>query len=97
LEAAEWLRVEGQAKLRTGASGGGLEIVAGAALETGEPIQFQSGEIQGELRCPVARFTGPVRVGPRGVLIAEKVNFTELTVEEGAKVRVQVAEVLDLD
>jgi len=89
LEAAEWLRVEGQAKLRTGASGGKLEIQAGASLETGEPIQFQSGEIEGELRCPVARFTGPLRIGPQGVLVAEKVSFTELTVEEGGKVRAQ--------
>ena len=92
LEAAEWLRVEGHAKLRTGASGGKLEVTVGAVLETGEPIQFQGGEIQGELRCPVARFSGPLRVGPQGVLIAEKVSFTELTVEEGAKVRVQVGE-----
>jgi len=95
LEAPEWLRVEGQAKLRTGASGGKLEVTAGAVLETGEPIQFQGGEIQGELRCPVARFSGPVRVGPQGSIMAEKISFTELTVEEGAKVRVQVAEVLD--
>ena len=94
LEAAEWLRVEGQAKLRAGASGGKLGIQAGASLETGEPIQFQSGEIEGELRCPVARFTGPVRVGPQGVVVAEKMSFTELTVEEGGKVRVQVGELL---
>jgi hypothetical protein len=92
LEAAEWLRVEGHAKLRTGASGGKLEVTAGAVLETGEPIQFQGGEIQGELRCPVARFSGPLRVGSQGVLIAEKVSFTELTVAEGAKMRVQVGE-----
>ena len=89
LEAAEWLRVEGQAKLRTGASGGKLEIRAGAAMEAGEPIQFQSGEIEGELRCPVARFTGPVRVGPQGAVIAEKMSFTELTVEAGGKIRAQ--------
>jgi len=94
LEAAEWLRVEGHAKLRTGASGGRLEVTVGVVLETGEPIQFQGGEIQGELRCPVARFFGPLRVGPQGVLIAEKVSFTELTVEEGAKVKVQVGESL---
>jgi uncharacterized C2H2 Zn-finger protein len=87
LEAPEWLRVEGQSKLRTGASGGKLEIVPGASMECGEPIQFGSGEIDGELRCPVARFTGPVRVGPQGVVIAEKISFTELTVELGGKVR----------
>lgn len=87
LEAAECLRVEGKVKLRAGASGGKLEIQAGAALETGEPVQFASGEIEGELRCPEARFTGPLRVGPQGVLMAEKVSFTELTVEEGARVR----------
>ena len=89
LEAAEWLRVEGQTKLRTGASGGKLEIRAGAVMEAGEPIQFQSGEIEGELRCPVARFTGPVWVGPQGAVIAEKMSFTELTVEAGGKVRAQ--------
>jgi cytoskeletal protein CcmA (bactofilin family) len=89
LEAAEWLRVEGQAKLRTGASGGKLEVAAGAAMETGEPIQFESGEIDGELRCPVARFAGPLRIGPQGVLMAEKVSFTELTVEPGGKIRAQ--------
>lgn len=92
LEAAEWMRVEGHAKLRTGASGGKLEIRVGATVETGEPIRFESGEIDGELRCPVARFAGPLRIGPHGVLVAETVSFTELTVEEGAKVRVQVAE-----
>ena len=89
LEAAEWLRVEGQSKLRTGASGGKLEIRAGAILETGEPILFQSGEIEGELRCPLARFAGPLRVGAQGVVIAEKISFTELTVELGGKVRAQ--------
>jgi len=87
LEAAEWLRVEGSAKLRTGASGGKLEIRAGASMETGEPIQFASGEIEGDLRCPVARFMGPVRVGPQGSVVAEKISFTELTVELGGKVR----------
>ncbi|MFZ9873759.1 MAG: polymer-forming cytoskeletal protein [Candidatus Methylacidiphilales bacterium] len=89
LEAPEWLRVEGQSKLRTGASGGKLEIVPGASMECGEPIQFGSGQIDGELRCPVARFTGPVRVGPQGVVISEKISFTELTVEAGGKVRAQ--------
>lgn len=81
--------MEGQAKLRTGASGGKLEIVHGASMECGEPIQFGSGQIDGELRCPVARFTGPVRVGPQGVVISEKISFTELTVEAGGKVRAQ--------
>ena len=87
LEAAEWLRVEGQAKLRTGASGGKLEIRAGAVMETGEPILFESGEIEGELRCPLARFNGPLRVGPQGAVLAEKLSFTELTVEPGGKIR----------
>lgn len=87
LEAAEWLRVEGLAKLRTGASGGKLEIRAGAVMETGEPIQFVSAEIEGELRCPVARFSGPLRVGPQGAVLAEKISFSELTVEPGGRVR----------
>jgi len=89
LEAAEWLRVEGQAKLRTGASGGKLEIRSGAVMETGEPILFQSGVIDGELRCPMARFAGPLHVGPQGAVIAEKISFTELTVESGGKIRAQ--------
>ena len=42
----------------------------------------------------MARFTGPLRVGPQGVVVAEKMSFTELTVEEGGKVRVQVGELL---
>lgn len=87
LEAVEWLRVEGQTKLRTGASGGKLEVRAGASLEAGEPIQFQSGEIEGELRCPVARFAGPIKVGPQGSVMAEKISFTELTVDPGGIVR----------
>jgi len=87
LEAPEWLRVEGQAKLRTGASGGRLEIRPGALMETLEPIQFQCAEIEGELRCPAARFAGPVRIGPRGRVIAEKISFTELTVEMGGKIK----------
>ena len=94
LEAAEWMRVEGQTKLRTGASGGKLEVRPGAVIEAGEALVFQSGEIEGELRCPVARFSGPVRVGPQGSIQAEKITFTELTVEEGGKVRVQVGESL---
>lgn len=87
LEAVEWLRVEGQSKIRTGASGGTLEICAGAVLEAGEPLLFQSGQIQGELRCPVAKFTGPVSVGSQGSIVAEKISFTELTVDEGGRVR----------
>ncbi len=87
LEAAEWLRVEGQARLRAGASGGKLEISAGAVLETGEPVLFQSGRIDGELRCPMARFAGPLHVGPAGAITAERIGFTELTVEPGGKVR----------
>ena len=94
LEAAEWLRVEGQAKLRTGASGGKLEIQPGAQLETGEPVIFESGEIDGDLRCPVARFSGPVRVGSQGSLTAEKITFIELTVEEGGKLLVQSGETI---
>lgn len=94
LEAPEWLRVEGQTKLRTGASGGILQIRPGAVLECGEPVQFQDGEIEGELRCPVARFAGPVRVGPQGSIVAEKISFTELTVEEGGRVRAQTGESL---
>ena len=87
LEAAEWLRVEGQAKLRTGASGGSFEILPGGSLECGEPIQFRSGRIEGELRCPAARFSGPLVVGPQGVLVAEKITFTELTVESGGQLK----------
>mgnify|MGYP003340274126 CR=1 FL=1 len=68
-------------------SGGKLEIRAGAVLEAGEPILFASGEIEGELRCPLARFNGPLRVGPQGAVIAEKLSFTELTVEPGGKIR----------
>lgn len=94
LEAPEWLRVEGQAKLRTGASGGKLEIRPGALLETGEAVLFESGEIEGDLRCPLARFAGPVRVGPKGSLTAEKIAFTDLTVEEGGKVLVQSGETI---
>ena len=94
LEAVEWLRVEGPSKLRTGASGGNLEICSGAVLEAGEPILFQGGQIDGELRCPMAKFTGPLRIGPQGVLVAEKASFTELTAEEGARVRVQLGEIL---
>ena len=87
LEAAEWMRVEGQAKLRTGASGGKLEVRPGAVIEAGEALLFQSGEIEGELRCPVARFSGPVRVGPQGSIQAEKITFTELTVEPGGRLK----------
>ena len=87
LEAPEWLRVEGQAKLRTGASGGKLEIQPGAVMETLEPIHFRCAEIDGELRCPSARFDGPLRIGPRGRIVAEKICFTELTVETGGRVK----------
>ena len=95
LEATEWLRVEGQGKLRTGASGGKLEIAPGAVLETGEPVLFQSGEIEGELRCPMARFSGPLRVGPQGAVRAEQLSFNELTVETGGRIQAQ-AETLNV-
>ena len=39
-----------------------------------------------------ATSTWPVRVGPQGAVVAERMSFTELTVEEGGKVRVQVGE-----
>ena len=86
LEAPEFLRVAGQTRIRSGASGGRLEIQPGAALESGDRVDFVEGRIEGELRCPVAHFTGPVTIGPRGQLIAGKIQFRELTVEPGGKV-----------
>lgn len=86
LEAPEFLRVLGQTRVRAGASGGRLEIQAGALLECGDRVDFVDAHIEGELRCPVAHFTGPVSVGPEGALIAGKIQFPELTVEPGGKV-----------
>lgn len=91
LEAAEWLRVEGPTKARSGAGGGALEIQAGASLECGEGVTFLSGKIEGELRCTSANFQGPLSIGPKGVLVADKINFTELTIELGGKVRGQAS------
>ncbi|MCX6935401.1 MAG: polymer-forming cytoskeletal protein [Verrucomicrobia bacterium] len=89
LEAQERLRVEGQAKIRAGASGGILEIKAGASLECGDTLRFSEGQIDGELRCAIARFEGPLKVGPHGRVVAEKISFTELTVESGGQVHAQ--------
>jgi len=86
LEAAEWLRVEGQSKIRSGAKGMKLEIQAGASLEAAELLHFQSGVIEGELRCATIRLDGPLRVGPHGKVVAEKIVFSELTVDSGGRI-----------
>ena len=89
LEAADWLRVEGQAKVRAGATGGRLEIKVGSSLECSGPVVFQEGRIDGELRCGSARFVGLVEVGPKGKVVAEMMSFAELTAESGARIRAQ--------
>ena len=86
LVGAEWLRVEGQSKIRSGAKGGQLVVQDGASLESGDLLQFDSGEILGELRCGTARFAGALRVGPQGRIVAEKIYFGNLTVETGGRV-----------
>ena len=86
LVGAEWLRVEGQSKIRSGAKGGQLVVQDGASLESGDLLQFDSGEILGELRCGTARFAGALRVGPKGRIVAEKIYFGNLTVEMGGRV-----------
>lgn len=86
LEAAEWLRVEGQAKIRSGAKGNQLSILEGASLEAGDLLSFESGEVDGELRCETISIAGMLRVGPRGrVVVAQKIVFGELTVEAGGR------------
>ena len=85
LVGAEWLRVEGQSKIRSGAKGGQLVVQDGASLESSDPLQFESGEILGELRCGTARFAGALRVGPKGRIGAEKIFFGDLTVERGGR------------
>jgi ribosomal protein S27E len=89
LEAADWLRVEGQAKVRAGATGGRLEIKVGSSLECSGPVVFREGRIDGELRCGSARFVGLVEVGPKGKVVAEMMSFAELTAESGAQIRAQ--------
>lgn len=86
LEAPEFLRVAGQARIRAGASGGKLEIQPGAGLESGDRLEFFSGRIEGELRCPVVHFSGPLSIGPGGSLVAGKIHFQQLTVEPGGKI-----------
>ena len=86
LVGAEWLRVEGQSKIRSGAKGGQLVVQNGASLESSDHLQFESGEILGELRCGTARFAGALRVGPQGRIVAEKIYFGNLTVETGGRV-----------
>jgi cytoskeletal protein CcmA (bactofilin family) len=89
LQAAEWLRVEGQGNLRSGASGEVLEVRPGASLESRDTLLFRSGQIDGELRCRTAQFNGPLKVGPAGKIIAEQIVFSELTVEEGGRIQAQ--------
>jgi cytoskeletal protein CcmA (bactofilin family) len=85
LEAAEWLRVEGQAKIRSGAKGNQLSILEGASLEAGDLLSFESGEVDGELRCETLSIAGILRVGPRGRVVAQKIVFGDLTVEAGGR------------
>jgi cytoskeletal protein CcmA (bactofilin family)/ribosomal protein S27E len=89
LQAAEWLRVEGQAHLRSGASGEILEVRPGASLESKDTLLFRSGQIDGELRCRTAQFSGPLKVGSTGKIIAEQIVFSELTVDEGGRIHSQ--------
>jgi cytoskeletal protein CcmA (bactofilin family) len=85
LEAAEWLRVEGQAKIRSGAKGKQLTILEGASLEAGDLLSFETGEVDGELRCETISVASMLRVGPRGRVVAQKIVFGELTVEVGGR------------
>lgn len=87
LEAPEFLRVSGQTRIRSGAAGGRLEIQPGSVLECGDRLDFVSGRIDGELRCSVAHFAGPLFIGPSGSLVAGKIQFEELTVEPGGKIQ----------
>jgi len=87
LEAPEFLRVSGQTRIRSGASGGRLEIQPGSFLECGERMDFVSGRIEGELRCPMAHFAGTLSIGPSGSVLAGKIQFQELTVEPGGKIQ----------
>ena len=85
LEAAEWLRVEGQAKMRLGAKGGKLLISEGAVLEAEDSLAFQSAKIEGELRCEKLMIEGAVWIGPRARVVAERIVFREMTVEIGGQ------------
>lgn len=87
LEAPEFLRACGQTRIRSGAAGGRLEVFPGSVLECGDRIDFVSGRIDGELRCPMAHFTGPLVIGPGGSVVAAKIQFQELTVEPGGKIQ----------
>lgn len=87
LEAPEFLRVCGQTRIRSGGSGGRLEIEAGASLECGERLDFESGRVEGELRCPVVHFAGSLTIGARGSVMVEKIQFQELTVEPGGRIQ----------
>jgi cytoskeletal protein CcmA (bactofilin family) len=85
LEAAEWLRVEGQAKMRLGAKGGELLISEGAVLEAGDTLAFQSAKIEGELRCEKLIIEGAVWIGPRARVVVERIVFGEMTLESGGR------------
>ena len=85
LEAAEWLRVEGQAKMRLGAKGGELLISEGAVLEAGDTLAFQSAKIEGELRCEKLIIEGAVWIGPRARVVVERIVFGEMTLESGGQ------------
>jgi len=85
LEAAEWLRVEGQAKMKLGAKGGELLISEGAVLEAGDTLAFQSAKIEGELRCEKLMVEGAVWIGPRARVVVEGIVFGEMTLESGGR------------
>lgn len=85
LEAAEWLRVEGQAKIRLGAKGGQLLISEGAVLEAEDSLTFQSAKIEGELRCEKLIIEGAVWIGPRARVVVERIVFGEMTLESGGR------------
>ncbi|NCY20444.1 hypothetical protein EBX31_00625 [bacterium] len=87
LEAPESMKVCGKGRIRSGASGGNLEIQAGASLECGDRIDFLSARIDGELRCPQAHFSGALHIGPHGCLLADSIIFQEITVEWGGKIQ----------
>jgi len=77
------LSLEGE--LQIGPKGNQLKILEGASLEAGDLLSFESGEVDGELRCETISIAGMLRVGPRGRVVAQKIVFGELTVEVGGR------------
>jgi ribosomal protein S27E/cytoskeletal protein CcmA (bactofilin family) len=87
LLARESLTLEGRARLRAPASGGHLEVAAGAVVEIDQPLAFTTCRISGRLKVRQLSVSQKLDITATGVLQAGSLVFRALSVEPGGVLR----------